>query len=77
VGFVYGGTVNDGILFYGDSDAVAVTVSDSVDTWTCRQQVTGLYYANTRGKRLWPLDMPTLNVLQTRDSSYTGLSLIG
>lgn len=71
VGFVYGGTTNDGILLYGMSDDVTTIVSDGVASVSCHQQIRGLYYANVRGMRLQPLDPLTLAVLQTRDSSYS------
>ncbi len=42
---------------------------------TCTKQVRGLYFNSQRGKRLWPLDEDTLNLLIMQNNSYSGLSI--
>lgn len=77
--FNYDGNNFEGIIF--PMWSATITGVDIVLSWNtkydCDKQITGLYYNNARGLRIWPLDQATLSGLRNMDSSYDNLTLTG
>lgn len=68
-----------GGFFFIPSDSLTqpVTITLGGQSRTCGQQVKGLYYANARGQRLWPLDQGTLDALISVSGAYSNVTVTG
>ncbi len=77
--FNYDGNDFEGVVFsMGSKNITGVNiVLSGVTTYDCDKQITGLYYNNARGLRVWPLDTDSLAWLKTMDISYNSLNLTG
>ncbi len=47
------------------------------ETRICRKQIRGLYHNASRGDRLWPIDLKSLNYLKQINTNYNNLSMSG
>ncbi len=78
VNFVAPGNNFVGSIFWLDTKAISPqTISLNNHSKTCTKQVRWLYFNAQRGKRLWPLDQETLELLQQQNSWYNNLELTG
>jgi len=64
-----------GIFWLPTKSISATTIQLGSHTKTCTKQVRGLYFNSQRGKRLWPLDSETLQLLRNQNSWYNNLEL--
>lgn len=51
------------------------TITLNGDAKTCTKQLRGIYFNSQRGKRLWPLDSETLDLLKQQSYTYDNLSI--
>lgn len=64
------------IFRLGNKSINPITITPAIgDSRICTKQIKGLYFNSQRGKRLRPLDIDTLMLLQQQDDSYYDLAL--
>ncbi len=56
---------------------ITITSEHGTQSKTCTKRIRGLYFNGQRGKRIWPLDIDTLDMLQKQSSGYNNLQMTG